>query len=133
MPLNPIESKPRRLPKGLLVDTGAGVTIASGEESFPEYPLEQSPGSKAGQEYAGPGEKDVIRNRGQRNARLRLGSATGYLTAVRLQDAAVRRPILSVGESTEAGNVYMFDKLGAAILLSRCPEIVEIRKLAQQA
>ena len=133
IPLNPVEAKPRRLAKGLLVDTGAGVTIANGADSFPEYPLEPSVGSKSGQEYAGPGEKDIIKNRGQRNIKLRLGSAGGQLAAVRFQDAAVRRPILSVGESTEAGNMYVFDKQGSMILLSGCPEIEEIRRIMGRA
>lgn len=129
IPLNRVEPQPRRSAQGLLVDTGAGVTIANGSESFLQYELETSPGSKAGQQYAGPGEKGVIKNRGQRLAKLRLGSSTGWLTAIKFQDAAVRRPILSVGESTEADNVYIFDRLGSAIPLKGGPEVEEIRRL----
>ena len=135
IPINPVEptSRPRRIAKGLLVDTGAGATLDNGEENFPEYRLESSPGSRAGQEYAGPGMADTIKNRGQRRARIRLGSEKGQLTSICFQDAAVRRPILSVGESVEADNLYIFDRLGSAILLNGCPEIIEIRRLVQQA
>ena len=52
IPLNPVERQPRRIAQGLLIDTGAGVTIANGGESFPELELEAPQGSKLGQQYA---------------------------------------------------------------------------------
>ena len=121
----------RKLEQGILVDSGAGVTIADGEKIFPDYALESSPGSIKGQRYVGPG-KDVIVNRGQRRVQLRLGSANGPRAKTKFQDAAVRRPILSVGESTEAGNMVIFDKEESAILPVGAAEIAEIRRLLKK-
>ena len=122
----------RRMKKGILIDSGAAVTCADGDEEFPEYPLEASLASKRGETYIGPG-SERIPNRGQRRPRLRLGSATGRLAGITFQDAPVRRPILSVGESTDAGNMMIFDKTESVILPKGAPEIEEIRKLVRNA
>ena len=131
--LNAIEDKLRKLERGILVDSGAGVTIADGDESFPEYPLQPSPGSRAGQTYAGAKKGDVIPNRGERRVRLRLGAKTGTLAAVTIQDAAVRRPILAVSDSNDAGNMLVFDKRESVILPKGAPEIEAIRQIVAQA
>ena len=123
----------RQLAQGILVDSGAGVSIADGTEVFPEYPVEESPGSKAGQTYAGAKKGDVIPNRGQRNVRLRLGGAAGERAALKMQDAPVRRPILSVSDSNDAGNLLVFDKEESAILPKGSPEIKQIRGLVAKA
>ena len=72
---------------------------------FPEFPLEESVGSKCGQTYAGAKKGDAIPNRGQRRVRLRLGAEDGELAAMTVQDAPVRRTILAVSDSNDAGNV----------------------------
>ena len=61
IPLNPIgedselksrsSTKPlglRKLAQGVLVDSGAGVTVADGDQVFSDYPLEESLGSFEG-------------------------------------------------------------------------------------
>ena len=63
----------RPLAQGVLVDTGAGATLADGSAEFPEFQLEPSEGSARGQVYHGPGKNEVLRNSGQRKALLRLG------------------------------------------------------------
>ena len=118
--------------RGVLVDSGAAVTCANGEEEFPEYPLEASEASRKGESYVGPG-KERIPNRGQRRPKLRLGSDRGRLAGITFQDAPVRRPILAVGESTAAGNLLIFDSVESAILPKDSPEIEIIRKIVQQA
>ena len=64
---------------------------------------------------------------------MRLGNADGTRARITFQDAAVRRPILSVGESTSAGNLYVFDDAESALIPKGSPEISEIRKLVQRA
>ena len=132
--INAVEpSRRRKLVQGVLVDTGAGVTIADGGEEFPEYELEPSEDSRKGQTYRGPGKTGVIHNRGQRRVRLRLGAEDGQLVGMKFQDAEVRRPILSVNESVRAGQMFVFDEGGSVILPQGCPEQVEIRRLVEQA
>ena len=120
----------RKIQQGILCDTGAGATVANGELVFPEFPLEESAGSRQGQTFVGPGH-DSIQNRGQRKVQLRLGSENGRAAGFRFQDANVRRPILSVGESTDMNNSFWFDKTGSFILPSGCKEIAQIRKIIQ--
>ena len=126
---SPTEGGLRRLAQGLLVDSGAGVTIGDGSVEFADYPLEDS--TKKGQRYAGPG-KEIIVNRGQRHVRLRLGGAQGPRVKATIQDAAVRRPILSVGDSESAGNMLIFDQQESAILPKGAPEIAQIRALLKK-
>ena len=58
-----------------------------------------------------------------------LGSEQGQAACIKFQDAAVRRPILSVGESTGAGNMVLFDAEESVILPKGSPAIDEIRKI----
>ena len=123
----------RRLARGVLVDSGTGVTIADGAAEFPEYVLEPADPKHKGQTYRGPGKQGTIANRGQRRVPLRLCAEEGQLSIIKFQDGAVRRPILSVLESTEAGNTLVFDADESVILPKGCPEQVEIRRLIAQA
>ena len=109
----------RKLVHGVLCDTGAGATVADGSFAFPEFPLESSPGSRQGQTFVGPG-RDAIENRGERKVHLRLGSEQGRKAGMKFQDAKVRRPILSVGESTGLGNSFWYDQEGSHILPVNC-------------
>ena len=131
-PIEPLTSTPRELEKGVLVDSGAAATVANGAKECPEFALEESPGSKVGQHFVGPG-KDRLPNRGQRKARLRLCTPTGPVAGLQFQDAEVRRPILSVGESIAAGNLIAFDQEESVILPKGCPEIEEIRAIIRRA
>ena len=74
--------------------------MADGEKDFPEFPLEESAGSKKGQKFLGPG-SEKIPNRGQRKVNLVTGS--GVKSRITFQDSPVRRPILAVSDSTKAG------------------------------
>ena len=122
------KNEARQLEQGILVDSGAGVTIADGSRHFPDYALETG----LDRTFVVPG-KEVIRNRGQRQPRLRLGREDGPPGKIKFQDAPVRRPILSVGDSTSIGNLVVMDEQGSAIILRGCPEIEQIRKLVKKA
>ena len=122
------ETLPAKLEQGVLVDSGAGVTIADGGKHFAEYDLE--PGMT--RTFIGPG-KETISNRGQRRPKLRLGHEKGPVGSIKFQDAPVRRPILSVGDSTRVGNLLVMDEEVPAILFKGCPEIDQIRQLVRRA
>ena len=122
----------RELPRGMLVDTGSAATVADGDECWPEYELEPSPGSVAGQNFVGAA-TTKIPNRGQRKVRLRIGSPKGALANMTVQDAKVRRPILSVAETNDSGNLAIFDGEESALLTKGAPEIAQIRALLKKA
>ena len=111
------EVRMRKLKNGVLVDSGAAVTVANGEKEFTQFPLQPSEGSKKGQKYAGPG-AELIPNRGQRDVCLRLGSEQGRKAGIRFHDAGVRRPILSVGETTDmpADNTAVLDRIESVVI-----------------
>ena len=120
----------RRLRQGILTDTGAGASVADGALSFPEFPNHKSPASEAGQSFLGCGQES-LQNRGQRHVKLRLGSEQGSLAGLRFQDAAVRRPILSVGDSTSMGNCFWYDQEGSHVIPRGSPKIAQIRHIIQ--
>lgn len=124
--------KRRKLPRGVLVDSGSSVTIANGGVEFPECPLKESPGSRRGQTYNGAGD-ETLENKGQRNVKLRLGGPEGRKARMNFQDAKVRRPILSVGETTDAQNSCWFDAEGSFMLTKGSPEQQEIRAIIKRA
>ena len=116
------------LQQGVLVDSGAGATLA------PEFPLETSEGSLRGQTFQGPGgDANTVRNLGQRRARLRFGQPLGQQGDVTFREAKIRRPIMSVGESTEAGNSFWFDEEESVILPRGAKEQTIIRDLVKKA
>ena len=65
--------------------------------------------------------------------RLRLGHPGGKIAGLTFQEAEVRRPIVSVGESSGVGNMYIFDRAESALLPKGSPEIEQIRALVQKA
>ena len=107
------EPKKRRLPRGILVDSGAGASVADGEKDFPEYPRQDSVGSKRGQHFLGPG-SEKIPNRGQK--KVNLVTTSGVKSKITFQDSPVRRPILAVSDSTKAGNIVCFDQDESVIM-----------------
>ena len=127
----PAQREGRRLRQGVLTDTGAGASVADGERVFPECPLEESEGSRSAQKFAGAG-SETLANRGQRKVRLRLGAEDGCAAGLKFQDAAVRRPILSVGDSTSRGNCFWYDENGSFIVPKGSPEIAQVRALIAQ-
>jgi hypothetical protein len=122
--------KKRRLPKGILVDSGAGASVADGERDFPEFPREESAGSKRGQKFLGPG-SEAIANRGQRKVNVMTGS--GIRSKITFQDSAVRRPILAVSDSTKAGNLVCFDQDESVIMPRDSEEGKKIREIIGKA
>ena len=122
--------KMRKLPRGILVDSGAGASVADGEKEFPEYAREDSEGSKRGQMFMGPG-SEKIPNRGQK--KVNVTTASGVRSRITFQDSPVRRPILAVSDSTKAGNLVAFDQDESVIIPRDSEEGVKIREIIARA
>ena len=104
----------RRLPRGILVDSGAPVSVADGDE-FPEFPREPSAGSIRGQHFLGAGSgRARIPNLGQK--KVSLVTDDRVKSKLTLQDAKVRRPILAVNDSVKANTLVVFDLEESAII-----------------
>ena len=96
----------KRLVKGLLVDSGAGATVAHGEALFPEFPLQPLIAGMPKTTLVGPfGERTECK--GTRKVSLRLGDPRGVKAKINVQDAPTRRAILSVGETEAAGDMLI--------------------------
>ena len=72
-------------------------------------------------------------NKGQRQVKLRLGKAGNIRAKIKFQEANIRRPILSVGETTTAGSMTIFDNIESVILPKGSPEIPKIQALIKAA
>ena len=93
----------------LLVDSGAVDNVADPQE-FPEYSVKPSEGSRAGMNYIAAN-KGKIKNEGeQRLILMPLDESHGF--RLKMQSAAVSRPILSVIRVVESGNNVVFRQDG---------------------
>ena len=111
------------------VDSGPAHSVADGD-IWQTIPRMESPESKAGSVYLGPG-KEKIPNRGQKS----LSVKTDGNPAVRrmtFQDAAVRKLLAAVPGITDKGNVVLFEKKGSFIAPADCPEVNTIREFSRQ-
>ena len=91
----------------MALDSGAGEHVAD-ETSAPAYAVEESEGSKVGQNFvtAGGGR---LRNRGQLKLNLRADNGRkGRDVRLTFQVANVTRPLLSVSKICDAGFVVKF-------------------------
>ena len=119
----------QKLAKGVLIDSGAGASVADGDQ-FPGFKREPSEGSRKGQKFVGPG-SERISNRGQK--RVDIMTKDGIKSSVMFQDAPVRRPILAVSDSTKAGNMVLFDSDESVIIPRESVEGKAIRDLIKKA
>ena len=110
------------------VDSGASQSVAS-RTSFPSAVVRESPGSKRGQTYKGPG-SDVIKNEGELDALSVL--EPGTKAKVCFQVAEVRKPLLAVSSLVDKGNMTVFDT-DSFVIPAGAPEIPLIRQLIAQA
>ena len=111
------------------MDSGVGASVADGDQ-FPEFPQEESPGSRRGQTFQGPG-AEQIPNKGQK--KVCLATREGMKSNITFQDAKIRRPILAVIDAIRAGNIVIYgDKISSIIPLSS-PEGRLLAKTAAKA
>ena len=119
----------KQMKQGVLVDSGAGASVADGDD-FPGCVRESSEGSRRGQKFMGPG-TEVLMNRGQ--ITVPIVTREAIASKLKFQDAQVRRPILAVKDSCKAGNLVLFDEDLSAIIPRQSREGQQIRALAKQA
>ena len=92
------------------LDSGAVVHVCAPADC-PGYSLEQSPGSRRGQEFL-MGDGGVIPNLGQK--RLNLSDTKADMQSV-FQIAAVTRPLMSVGKICDEGHTVTFSDAMAVV------------------
>ena len=98
-----------KLKKGITSDSGAGDTVGPDEE-FPDYPLEESPGSRRGLHYlAAGGEK--INNAGQK--KVMILTAEKQLRWITVQIAKVKKTLGSVSKSNDHGIDVCYSNKGS--------------------
>jgi hypothetical protein len=96
----------------LLADSGAVDNVGDPRE-FPEYRVKPSAGSLAGLSYVAAN-KGKIANEGEQHLRLcSMDGSFGF--KMKIQSAAVSRPILSVARLVENDNDVSFSKTGGTI------------------
>ena len=94
------------------LDSGAVIHVC-GPSDCPGYVLEESAGSKRGQEFA-MGDGGTIPNLGQKSLNLMDTDAGRDLVSV-FQIAAVTRPLMSVGKIYDEGHKVLFDATTAVV------------------
>ena len=92
------------------MDSGSVVHVCS-ESDTPGYLIEQSPGSKVGQQFL-MGDGGETPNLGQKH--LSLQSENDKFTSC-FQVAAVTRPLMSVGKICDNDHTVEFDKVRAIV------------------
>ena len=118
----------RRLPHDITVDSGAARSVMNPAD-VPEYPLMSSEGQRRGQHFVGAG-GERMPNLGQKT--IPLMTLDGQGKAATFQAAKVRKPLLAVSASCDAGQLIIFDNDVSCMLERDSPEGREIRRLAKQ-
>ena len=118
----------RRLSCDITVDSGAGKSVMN-TDAIPEYPFQEFPGQIQGQHFLGAG-GERLPNLGQKC--VPLMTADGVSRLATFQIAPVRKPLLAVSASCDAGQLCFFDNDGSYIIERESPEGREIRRLAKQ-
>ena len=113
-----------KLKKGITSDSGAGDTVGPDEE-FPDYPLEESPGSRRGLHYlAAGGEK--IKNAGQK--KVMILTAEKQLRWVTVQIAKVKKTLGSVSKSNDHGIDVCYSSKGSYMKDVKTQEKTALRR-----
>ena len=99
-----LDSGPRVVDIG--VDSGAGVTVWP-EGWDTDYPLEATAASLSNTCYYPAGRGSSIKDLGNRSLRCKVA---GREMGIRAHICEVRKPLLSVSESVDAGHRVVFDK-----------------------
>ena len=105
--------EPEYLEVEMTLDTGATVHAAD-RVDFPGCVVEESAGSRAGQNFQTAGGK-LIPNEGQ--ALINMIAPGGIELAMTMQIAKITRPLLSVTKMTEGGEISVLCKKDVALVL----------------
>jgi hypothetical protein len=110
----PEVEEPEFIEVEMTLDTGATVHAAD-REDLPCHVIEESPGSRAGQQFQAAGGK-LIPNEGQAIVEM-LAPGTDSELVCSIQIAKVTRPLLSVTKMTESGKISVLCKKEEALVL----------------
>ena len=110
------------------LDSGAVVHVC-GPGDCPGYVLEESAGSKRGQQFL-MGDGGEIPNLGQKSFNLSDTDGTKELTSI-FQIAAVTRPLMSVGKICDEGHTITFDNVKAIVNNPSGAEVCRFERSAQ--
>ena len=125
--INAIDDSHERI--DITVDSGAGAPVCH-PKHFPASTVVDSPGSLAGQNFAGPG-GELIPNQGQLKADTILEN--GLAGKFTFQAADIRSPLLAVSSVNDKGNLVLFDPAGSFIIPAHNQELIaEMRKLVKR-
>ena len=94
-----------------IMDSGAAESVAP-PSTCPHFPLMESPGSRAGQEYRTAG-GERLKNKGQRQ--VQAWTEEGCPVGMTYQVAEVTKPLNSVSKMCDAGNVVTFTAHGGTM------------------
>ena len=115
----------------ITVDSGAGKSVMP-PDAAPDYALQTSAGQLEGQHFVGAG-GDRIKNLGQKVVPLHiLGSADDQMRCATFHVAQVRKPLMAVSASCDAGHLCLFDNDGSFLIVRDSAEGREIRRLAKR-
>ena len=117
----------RRLSADITVDSGAGKSVMNAD-AVPEYAMQESPGQLQGQHFLGAG-GERLPNLGQKC--VPLMTADGVSRLATFQIAPVRKPLMAVSASCDAGQLCLFDNDGSYVIERESSEGREIRRLAK--
>ena len=113
-----------KLKQGMTSDSGAGDTVGP-EDEFPDYPTEESPGSKRGLHYVAAG-GTKIKNTGQK--RVLILTKEKQLRWVTVQIAKVKKTLASVSKSNDHGFDVVYKKAGSFIENEKTKERTALRR-----
>ena len=105
----------------MTLDTGATVHAAD-RLDLPCHVIEESPGSRAGQQFQAAGGK-LIANEGQAVVEMLAPGADGELVCS-IQIAKVTRPLLSVTKMIESGKISVLCKRDEALVLDESNNVL---------
>ena len=90
-------------------------------DDCPGYMLQESPGSKRGQEFQ-MGGGGLIKKLGQKQLNLRHSSVGNDVQSI-FQIAAATRPLMSVGKICDEGHEMIFNNICAVVRSKECEDI----------
>ena len=107
-----------------VVDSGAGANVLP-RDAVPFIPIRENDKSRAGKGFVGAG-GEKIKNYGEK--RFVVQTEEGHERGTNWQIADVRRPLMSVGKMTQAGNEVRLSHADPHILNKKTGEITKLRR-----
>ena len=118
-----------RMEEDITLDSGASHSVNDGARYTPDWPLDSSEASRRGVNYIGPG-GGLIPNKGERRGK--MGFEKGIIANTCYQEGGVRKPLLSVADVEDQGNIMIFSSHGSIVAPMTEPSVIKILELLSQ-